>query len=98
MQTIHYIDFSLHFISASIFSDVEKIRDAISEKVSQFVCLALQSLSCVVLSFAYGWELSLVVISYLPIVMISNTFIGKVCLHSLYFRVCFKFFFYLSHL
>lgn len=33
---------------------------------------------CVSLSFYYGWELSLVVISYVPIVIVTNTIIGKV--------------------
>lgn len=37
---------------------------------------------CVTLSFVYGWELSLVVISYVPIVLVTSYVIGKVCPNS----------------
>ena len=58
--------------------DIEKIRDGLGEKVSHFATLIIGFLICVTLSFLYGWELSLVVISYVPIVIITNTIIGKV--------------------
>lgn len=69
------------FIESAFSSDrdIEKIRDGIAEKVSQFLWLIMGFIICVTLSFIYGWELSLVVISYVPIVMITNTIIGKVC-------------------
>lgn len=75
-QSKHYSQFN-----GSLFCcrDIEKIRDGIAEKVSQFLWLIMGFVICVTLSFIYGWELSLVVISYVPIVMITNTIIGKVC-------------------
>lgn len=60
------------------FRDIEKIRDGIAEKVSHFLFLIMGFLICVVMSFIYGWKLSLVVIAYVPIVVITNTVIGKV--------------------
>lgn len=63
----------------SYYRDIEKIRDGIAEKVSHFLFLIMGFVICVVISFLYGWKLSLVVISYVPIVMITNTVIGKVC-------------------
>lgn len=58
--------------------DIDKIREGIAEKVSHFLWLVMGFIICVSLSFYYGWELSLVVISYVPIVMVTNTIIGKV--------------------
>lgn len=64
------------------YRDIEKIRDGIAEKVSHFLYLVMGFVICVVISFVYGWKLSLVVISYVPIVMITNTVIGKVNIYS----------------
>lgn len=58
--------------------DIDKIREGIAEKVSHFLWLIMGFIICVSLSFYYGWELSLVVISYVPIVIVTNTIIGKV--------------------
>lgn len=58
--------------------DIEKIRDGISEKVSHFLFMIMGFVMCVIMSFIYGWKLALVVISYVPIIMITNTVIGKV--------------------
>lgn len=38
-------------------------------------------LICVTISFYSGWKLSLVVVSYIPIVVITNAIIGKVSSH-----------------
>lgn len=57
---------------------MEKIRDGIAEKVSHFLFLIMGFVICVIISFIYGWKLSLVVIAYIPIVMITNIIIGKV--------------------
>lgn len=72
LTKIHY------YCSIVLHRDIEKIRDGIAEKVSHFLFLIIGFLICVVMSFVYGWKLSLVVISYVPIVMITNTIIGKV--------------------
>lgn len=66
-------------IADGIYRDIDKIREGIAEKVSHFLWLIMGFVICVSLSFYYGWELSLVVISYVPIVMITNAIIGKVC-------------------
>lgn len=64
------------------FRDIEKIRDGIAEKVSHFLLSALCFSICVVVSFVFGWKLSLAVISYIPIVVITNAIIGKVSSHA----------------
>lgn len=58
--------------------DIDKIREGIAEKVSHFLWLIMGFFICVSLAFYYGWELSLVVISYVPIVMVTNAIISKV--------------------
>lgn len=38
---------------------------------------------CVTLSFVYGWKLTLVVIGYVPIIVVTNMIISKVSSHSI---------------
>lgn len=58
--------------------DIEKIRDGIAEKVSHFLSLIIGFVICLIMSFVYGWKLSLVIVSYVPIVMITSALIAKV--------------------
>lgn len=60
------------------FSDIEKIKAGLSEDVSHFLNLMFSSVMCVVISFIYGWKLTLIVISYLPLVFATNIIVGKV--------------------
>lgn len=66
------------FLFRLFHSDVEKIREGIAEKVSHFLFLIIGFVICIVISFIYGWKLSLVVVVYLPIVVITNAVIGRV--------------------
>lgn len=58
--------------------DIEKIREGIAEKVSHFLTLIIGFVICLIMSFIYGWKLSLVIVSYVPIVIITSILIGKV--------------------
>lgn len=58
--------------------DIEKIRTGIGEQVSHFFALMVGFVVCVTISFVYGWKLSLVVIGYVPIVVITNMIISRV--------------------
>lgn len=58
--------------------DAEKIRDGIAEKVSHFLCLMVGFVICVALSFYYGWKLTLVVIGYVPILLVTNMIVSRV--------------------
>lgn len=60
------------------FRDIEKIKNGIAEKASHFLNTLLTAIVCIVVSFFYGWQLTLIVISYLPIVCLMNFFIAKV--------------------
>lgn len=61
------------------YSDAEKIRDGISEKVGHFIYLVIGFIITVGISFAYGWKLTLAVSAYIPIVIVLNYFVAKVC-------------------
>lgn len=50
----------------------------LAEDVSHFLALLFSFVICVAIAFIYGWQLTLIVISYLPIVFATNIFIGKV--------------------
>lgn len=64
-------------------SDIEKIRTGIGEQASHFMTLMVGFVICVALSFSYGWKLTLVVIGYVPIIIITNMIIYKVFLQLL---------------
>lgn len=62
-------------------SDIEKIRAGIGEQVSHFLSLMVGFVICVTLSFVYGWKLTLVVIGYVPIIVVTNMIISRVGSH-----------------
>lgn len=57
---------------------MEKIREGIAEKVSHFLFMMGGAIICCILAFVYGWKLSLIVVSIVPIVIIMNIVFGKV--------------------
>lgn len=59
-------------------SDIEKIREGIAEKVCHFLYLVFLFLVCLVISFVYGWELTLLVFPYVPIILITTLIFGRV--------------------
>lgn len=70
-----YISVGIYFSNCR---DIENIKNGIGEQASHFLNTVLGSIVCIVVSFIYGWKLTLVVISYLPIVCLMNFFITKV--------------------
>lgn len=59
----------------------------IAEDVSHFLNLVFSCVICAVISFIYGWKLTLIVISYLPIVFATNIIIGKVSFYLQFFSI-----------
>ena len=59
-------------------SEIEKIRDGIAEKVSHFINLIVGFIVTMIISFIYGWKLTLAVSVYIPIVIVTNYFVAKV--------------------
>lgn len=59
-------------------SDIDKIRDGISEKLGMFSSLAMSFVICIGVSIAYGWKLSLVVLACVPVLIFCNYFVLKV--------------------
>lgn len=72
---------------------MEKIRDGIAEKVSHFLTLMVGFVICVALSFYYGWKLTLVVIGYVPILLISNMIVARVWVDVSWFLRLTEYFF-----
>lgn len=76
-HTINYIH--CVFIQVIVrFRDIDKIKMGLAEDVSHFMNLMFSFVICAVISFIYGWKLTLIVISYLPLVFAANIIIGKV--------------------
>jgi len=60
------------------FSDIQKIQDGISDKVSvsfQMVCRAVAGL---IIGFVYGWKLALVILAVSPLLGASAVVMFKV--------------------
>lgn len=61
------------------FSDLDKLKEGIGEKLSIFTFLAMSFTASVLASFVYGWELTLVVLSCAPFIIIATAVVAKVC-------------------
>lgn len=61
-----------------VYSDVEKYQEGIGEKVPMFVYLVMSFVTAVLISFAYGWELTLVILSCAPIIIATTAIVAKV--------------------
>ncbi|KOB76121.1 ATP-binding cassette sub-family B member 2, partial [Operophtera brumata] len=58
---------SVDLINYSALNDVEKLREGIGEKVAMLVYLVMSFVCAVVISFVYGWELTLIVLACTPL-------------------------------
>lgn len=60
-----------------IFSDLEKLKEGIADKLAIFVYLVMSFLTCVVFALVYGWKLTLVILSCAPVIIVSTAFVAK---------------------
>lgn len=67
-----------YIILLFLISDIEKIRDGISEKVGHFLYLVVGFIITVGISFGYGWKLTLAVSCYIPLVIVVNYYVAKI--------------------
>ncbi|KAK1131154.1 hypothetical protein K0M31_017447 [Melipona bicolor] len=58
--------------------DLDKMKDGIGEKLGVFTYLMVSFVSSIVISFVYGWKLTLVVLSCAPIIVIATAVVAKV--------------------
>lgn len=63
------------------FSDIQKIQDGISDKVSIVIQMVCRSLAGLVIGFIYSWQLALVILAVSPLLMISSSILFKVNKH-----------------
>lgn len=54
------------------------MKDGIGEKLGVFTYLMISFVSSIVISFVYGWKLTLVVLSCAPIIVIATAVVAKV--------------------
>ncbi|CAK1542634.1 unnamed protein product [Leptosia nina] len=64
--------------ATKVSDDVEKYREGISEKVPMLVYLVMSFVTAVIISFAYGWELTLVILSCAPIIIATTAVVAKI--------------------
>lgn len=82
-ETIENSKFLPTYIFLTNYRDIEKIKNGIAEQVSHFMNQVMTFILCVIISFVYGWQLTLIVVSYVPIVIIMSFLITKVKLSQL---------------
>lgn len=58
--------------------DLDKMKNGMGEKIGIFTYLVSSFVSSVVVSFIYGWELTLVMISTAPLIILATAIIAKV--------------------
>lgn len=63
---------------SSCFRDLDKMKDGIGEKLGVFTYLMVSFISSIIISFVYGWKLTLVVLSCAPIIVIATAVVAKV--------------------
>lgn len=64
--------------ATKVSDDVEKFREGIAEKVPIFIYLVMSFVTSVIISFVYGWELTLVLLSCTPVVIATTAVVAKV--------------------
>lgn len=60
-----------------IYSDLEKLKEGIADKLAIFVYLVMSFLTCVIFALIYGWKLTLVILSCAPVIIVSTAFVAK---------------------
>lgn len=60
------------------YSDLDKLKEGISEKLGIFVYLLMTFVISVIFSFFYGWKLTLVILSCAPVIVLATAFVAKV--------------------
>lgn len=58
--------------------DLEKMKDGIGEKLSIITYLIMSFFASVIISFVYGWKLTLVMLSCAPLIIIATAVVAKV--------------------
>lgn len=58
--------------------DLDKMKDGMGEKVCIFIYLVSSFSASIIISFIYGWKLTLVVMSCAPIIVIATAVVAKV--------------------
>ncbi|CAK9804633.1 Multidrug resistance protein homolog 49 [Anthophora quadrimaculata] len=76
-MTWYDINTSTNFASR-ITEDLDKMKDGIGEKLGVFTYLMVSFISSIIISFVYGWKLTLVVLSCAPIIVIATAVVAKV--------------------
>ncbi|XP_073843337.1 multidrug resistance protein homolog 65 [Musca autumnalis] len=60
-----------------ITDNMEKIRNGISETIGHFVMMLFDIVISILISFIYGWRLTLAICAYIPLTMVINYLISK---------------------
>ncbi|XP_043481652.1 multidrug resistance protein homolog 49-like isoform X1 [Leptopilina heterotoma] len=64
--------------ASRITEDLDKMKDGIGEKLGIFTYLMVSFISSIIISFIYGWKLTLVVLSCAPVIVIATAIVAKV--------------------
>ncbi|ELP88982.1 multidrug resistance protein, putative [Entamoeba invadens IP1] len=63
-------------LTSKVSIDVQQIQDAVSNKLGYLVQTMSWTITALCLGFIYSWDVSLVILSFVPITFISSMFIG----------------------
>jgi ABC-type multidrug transport system fused ATPase/permease subunit len=66
------------FIFNANFSDLNKIVDGMGEKLARFIQCMMTFVGAYIIGFIYGWQLTLTLLSMLPLMALSGGIMGMV--------------------
>ncbi|KAH0550179.1 multidrug resistance protein homolog 49-like isoform X1 [Cotesia glomerata] len=64
--------------ASRITEDLDKMKEGMGEKLGVFTYLTVSFVSSIIVSFYYGWKLTLVVLSCAPVIVIATAIVAKV--------------------
>ncbi|KAG6454144.1 hypothetical protein O3G_MSEX008540 [Manduca sexta] len=75
--TWYDLNTSMNF-ATKVSDDLEKFREGIGEKVPMLIYLVMSFVTAVLISFVYGWELTLVILSCTPVIIATTAIVARV--------------------
>ncbi|TMW46661.1 hypothetical protein DOY81_008256 [Sarcophaga bullata] len=64
--------------ASKMTEDLDKMKEGLNEKIVIFVFLIMTFVLAIIASFLYGWELTLVVLTCCPFIIISTAMVAKI--------------------
>ncbi|KAK0397958.1 hypothetical protein QR680_002358 [Steinernema hermaphroditum] len=69
-------------LTTKLFDNLERIKEGTGDKCALFIQFLSQFLAGLAIAFAYDWKLTLIMLAFSPLMMLSGAFIAKLMANS----------------